>query len=158
MRVADGVIDIVGDLPRPVVLTVRPWKINALLGTDFTADDIAGLLGPLDISSVADPGRRRRTGGDDALRVTVPTFRPDIRPAPMGEADIAEEVARTHGYIRIARTMPSWPQPGRLTRYQRERRLLKEVLCGLGCSEAWTATFVSEDDQVSSEGTDRPWR
>ena len=150
MRVADGVIDIVGDLPRPVVLTVRPWKINALLGTDFTADDIAGLLGPLGIGSVADPVGGGG-GGDDALTVTVPTFRPDIRPAPMGEADIAEEVARTYGYIRIARRMPSWPQPGRLTRYQRDRRLLKEVLCGLGCSEAWTTTFVSEADQVSSE-------
>jgi phenylalanyl-tRNA synthetase beta chain len=152
MRVADGVIDIVGDLPGPVVLTVRPWKINALLGTDFTADDIAGLLGPLGITSVADPAGGVG-GGVDALRVTVPTFRPDIRPAPMGEADITEEVARTHGYIRIARRMPSWPQPGRLTRYQRDRRLLKEVLCGLGCSEAWTATFVSEADLVSAEDT-----
>jgi phenylalanyl-tRNA synthetase beta chain len=150
MRVADGVIDIVGDLPRPVVLTVRPWKINALLGTEFTADDIAGLLGPLGINSVADPGG---PGGDVALTVTVPTFRPDIRPAPMGEADIAEEVARTHGYIRIARRMPSWPQPGRLTRYQSDRRLLKEVLCGLGCSEAWTTTFVSEADLVPSGDT-----
>ena len=148
MRVADGVIDIVGDPPRPVVLTVRPWKVNALLGTDFTADDIAGLLGPLGISTVAGDGGGGAGGKDAALTVTVPTFRPDIRPAPMGEADIAEEVARTHGYIRIARRMPSWPQPGRLTRYQRDRRLLKEVLCGLGCSEAWTTTFVSEADQV----------
>jgi phenylalanyl-tRNA synthetase beta chain len=150
MRVADGVIDIVGDLPRPVVLTVRPWKINALLGTEFTAEDIAGLLGPLGITSVADPGG---PDGEAALTVAVPTFRPDIRPAPMGEADIAEEVARTHGYIRIARRMPSWPQPGRLTRYQRDRRLLKEVLGGLGCSEAWTTTFVSEADLVPSGDT-----
>ena len=79
------------------------------------------------------------------LAVTVPTFRPDIRPVPMGEADIAEEVARTYGYVRIARRMPSWPQPGRLTDRQRDRRLLKEVLCGLGCSEAWTTTFVSDE-------------
>jgi phenylalanyl-tRNA synthetase beta chain len=148
MRVADGVIDIVGDdLPRPVVLNVRPWKVNALLGTEFTADDIAGLLGPLGITSVADPS------GDAALTVTVPTFRPDIRPAPMGEADIAEEVARTHGYVRIARRTPSWPQPGRLTRYQQDRRLLKEVLCGLGCSEAWTTTFVSAADLAPSGDT-----
>jgi phenylalanyl-tRNA synthetase beta chain len=34
--------------------------------------------------------------------------------------------------------------------FQRDRRLLKEVLCGLGCSEAWTSTFVSEADQRSS--------
>ena len=54
--------------------------------------------------------------------MTVPTYRPDIRPAPMGEADIAEEVARTYGYSRIARRTPSWPQPGRLTAYQQRPR------------------------------------
>ena len=145
MRVAEGVIDIMGDLPQPVVLTVRPWKVNALLGTEFTTEDISGLLAPLGITSVADSGR---TAADAVLTVTVPTFRPDIRRGPMGEADIAEEVARTHGYIRIARRTPSWPQPGRLTRYQRDRRLVKEALCGLGCSEAWTTTFVSEADLV----------
>ena len=169
MQVAEGVIDVVGDLPEPVVLTVRPWKINALLGTEFSADDIAGLLGPLGITSVfdtvggpggadaggGDVGGADAGGGDLALTVTVPTFRPDIRPGPTGEADIAEEVARTHGFIRIARRMPSWPQPGRLTRYQRQRRLLKEVLCGLGCSEAWTATFVSESDLLIPGDTAR---
>ena len=63
---------------------------------------------------------------------SCPTFRPDIRPAPMGEADLAEEVARTYGYARLPRRTPSWPEPGRLHRYQRERRRLKDVLCGLG--------------------------
>ena len=88
--------------------------------------------------------------------MTVPTYRPDIRAGPMGEADIAEEVARIYGYARIARTTPSWPQPGRLTTYQRDRRRLKDVLCGLGCSEAWTATFVSVSDQIST-GFDPPY-
>ena len=74
----------------------------------------------------------------------------------MGEADIAEEVARTYGYRRIARRMPSWPQPGRLTEYQRDRRLLKRALCGVGASEAWTTTFVSETDQIRS-GFDPPY-
>jgi phenylalanyl-tRNA synthetase beta chain len=145
MRMAEGVIDLVGELPRPVELTVRAPKINALLGTTFTGPEVAALLAPLGITSSTPPGT-----GDDVLALTVPTFRPDIRPGPMGEADIAEEVARTHGYIRIARRMPSWPQPGRLTDRQRDRRLLKEVLCGLGCSEAWTITFVSEADQLAS--------
>ena len=79
MGVADGIIDVVGDVPRPVELTVRPTKINALLGTAFTAGDVTGLLSPLGMTVVADPA-----GDDDALLVTVPTFRPDIRPAPMG--------------------------------------------------------------------------
>ena len=52
--------------------------------------------------------------------------------------------------------MPAWPQPGRLTLYQRDRRRLKEVLCGLGASEAWTTTFVSDFDQTMS-GVDPPY-
>ena len=141
MGVAVGTIDVVGDVPRPVELTVRPSTINALLGTAFTAAEVAGLLGPLGMTVAVD-----RVGEDDVVGVTVPTFRPDIRPAPMGEADIAEEVARTFGYARIARRMPSWPQPGRLTEHQLDRRLLKEVLCDLGASEAWTTTFLSRAD------------
>ncbi|HEX3979818.1 MAG TPA: phenylalanine--tRNA ligase subunit beta, partial [Acidimicrobiales bacterium] len=127
MRVAAGVIDVVGDVPTPETVVVRPSRINALLGTEFGAGDIAELLAPLGIESTSEG-----VGPDGALRVVVPTYRPDIRPDPMGEADIAEEVARTYGYVRIARHMPSWPQPGRLTAFQRHRRLLKDVLCGLG--------------------------
>jgi phenylalanyl-tRNA synthetase beta chain len=46
--------------------------------------------------------------------------------------------------------MPAWPQPGRLTVYQQDRRRLKDMLCGFGESEAWTTTFVSEFDQTMS--------
>jgi phenylalanyl-tRNA synthetase beta chain len=143
--VATGVIDVTGDVPRPVELAVRPSRINALLGTGFTADEVTDLLAPLGIGA-----QRADEARDDRLAVVVPTFRPDIRPAPMGEADIAEEVARTYGYARLPRHTPSWPQPGRLTRYQRERRLVKDVLCGLGATEAWTAAFVTESDQLNS--------
>ncbi|MGD0391845.1 MAG: phenylalanine--tRNA ligase subunit beta [Acidimicrobiales bacterium] len=150
MSVASGVIDIRGQVPEPVQLDVRPTRINALLGSDLTADAIVGLLAPLGIQAV--PGR----GDEESLHVTVPTFRPDIRPAPAGEADIAEEVARTYGYSRIIRRTPSWPQPGRLTTVQRDRRLLKDVLCGLGALEVWTTAFLSESDQMSS-GFDPPY-
>ena len=144
LTLADGVLDVTGDVPSPLELTVRPARVNALLGTALGAGEIASLLGPLGIE--ASP-----TGGDDdPVAVVVPTFRPDIRPLPMGEADVAEEVARTYGYARLPRRTPSWPQPGRLTAYQRERRRCKDVLCGLGSSEAWTAAFVTEADQLAA--------
>ena len=145
MALATGSIDVRGDVPTPLELTVRPSRVNTLLGTEFTSGEIAELLVPLgmDVQPVDE-------GADAVLRVIVPTYRPDIRPDPAGEADIAEEVARTYGYSRLARRTPSWPQPGSLTSYQRDRRLLKDVLCGIGASEAWTSTFVSESDQVNS--------
>lgn len=144
LAIADGVLDVVGVVPVPLELTVRPARVNGLLGTGFTAGAIAELLVPLGMAATP-------TGGDDdPVAVVVPTFRPDIRPLPMGEADLAEEVARTYGYARLPRRAPAWSQPGRLTGRQRERRRLKDVLCGLGASEAWTTAFVSEADQLAA--------
>ncbi|HWD52511.1 MAG TPA: phenylalanine--tRNA ligase subunit beta [Acidimicrobiales bacterium] len=147
--VAPGTIDVRGDVPGPVELTVRTARVNELLGTGFIASEITSLLGPIGIAAVEVSSDGEADGGG-VLAVTVPTFRPDIRPAAMGEADITEEVARTYGYARLPRRMPAWPQPGRLTAYQRDRRSLKEMLCGFGASEAWTTTFVSEFDQTMS--------
>ncbi|MGI0151935.1 MAG: hypothetical protein ACREC5_08370, partial [Thermoplasmata archaeon] len=145
MRVAPGVLDVQGEVPAPFELDVRPSRIGDLLGAPFTADEIVRLLAPLGLE--AEPVA---AGEGTPLRVTVPTSRPDIRPGPMGEADVAEEVARTFGYSRIPRRTPSWPQPGRLTPYQRDRRRLKDILCGVGTTEAWTATFVTQQDQIAS--------
>ncbi len=68
-----------------------------------------------------------------------------MRPAPYGIDDVIEEVARTFGYANIPPHTPTWPQPGHLTALQRSRRLAKEVLGGIGASEGWTNTFVSEE-------------
>jgi len=156
--VAPGGIDLQTDVPGPVQLPVRPSHINGLLGTGFTGQEILGLLAPLGIVAApsASVAGAEASDGTAELSVIVPTYRPDIRPAPAGEADIAEEVARTYGYSRLARRTPSWPQPGRLAPYQRERRALKEVLNGLGASEAWTPTFVTEADQLLV-GYGPPW-
>lgn len=147
---APGVLEARGEVPAPFDLEVRPSRISGLLGAPFTSEEIVALLAPLGIAA--------ETGGpdDDRVRVTVPTHRSDIRAAPMGEADIAEEVARMFGYSRIVRRTPSWPQPGRLTDYQRDRRRLRDILCGVGATEAWTSTFVTERDQVAS-GFDPPF-
>lgn len=172
--VAEGTIDIRGDVPAPVSLMVRPSRVNDLLGTTFTAEEIAGLLAPLGIAAVktplVDPGVEAEgladvgtdestastssTGrsGADTLQVTVPTYRPDIRRSPMGESDITEEVGRIFGYAKLPRRTPAWPQPGFLTDYQRDRRKLKEVVCGIGASEVWTSTFVSDFEQTMSGG------
>ena len=147
--VAPGALDVRDGVPEPIGLTVRAERISALLGMAFDADEVAERLAPLGMvaASGTEPG---------SLWVTVPTFRPDIRPEPYGQADIAEEVARTYGYSRLPRRQPAWPQPGGLTRRQRERRLVKDVMCGLGAYEAWTASIVTEEDNTLG-GIDGPW-
>ena len=79
LALAGGVLDVVGPgVPVPLEVTVRPSRVNGLLGTGLGATDIAGLLEPLGMEAVP-------TGDDDdPITVVVPTFRPDIRPAAHG--------------------------------------------------------------------------
>ncbi len=136
---APGVLDRQGDVPRPHRLAVPLARVNGVLGTSFDGEQVARLLEPI--------GFACEPSGPD-LMVTVPTDRPDVRPSPYGIDDVIEEVARTHGYSRLPRRQPSWPEPGRLTARQRERRRARDVLCGLGACEVWTSTFVAESDHA----------
>jgi phenylalanyl-tRNA synthetase beta chain len=135
---ATGTLDVRGDLGEPIEIVLVTGAVNALLGTELSTEDVARVLGPLGFA--CQPER------EGALRVTVPTNRPDVRPEPHGVADLTEEVARGHGYSRIERRQPSWPEPGGLTGFQRERRRVRETLVGLGASEAWTSSLVDEDE------------
>jgi len=134
---APGSLDERGEVPGPLRVRVGLGRLNGLLGTTFGTEDVAGLLEPI--------GFACEPAGDDVV-VTVPSFRPDVRPAPHGADDVVEEVARTYGYSRLPRRVPSWPQPGGLTSYQRERRRVRDVACGLGACEVWSSSFVSADD------------
>src|SRR2546423_3900353 len=62
------------------------------------------------------------------------------------EIDLVEEVARVK-MEEIPFTLPERDAMfGRLTRWQRLRRLVEDVLTGCGFSEAYTSTFVAEGD------------
>ena len=138
LKVVDGALRIDGDVPVPFEIQVPVARVQRQIGVPLTAAAITDLLEPI--------GFRCRPSGGDHLAVVVPTNRPDVRPAPYGIDDIIEEVARTFGYANVPRRTPSWPEPGRLTVRQRARRQVKDVLCGIGASEGWTNSFVSEDD------------
>ena len=140
LSVHEGRLDIRGDVPEPFDLVVPIARVQRQVGVPLTGDQIAGLLEPIGFATR--PGDR---SGPEHVTVLVPTNRPDVRPAPYGIDDVIEEVARTFGYANIPRHTPTWPQPGRLTSLQRSRRLVKSVLCGIGASEGWTNTFVSEE-------------
>jgi len=132
-------LDVRGEVPEPFEVRVPMARVNAVLGTSIDAGTVIDLIGPIGFACV-----ESRT----KLTVTVPTDRPDVRSEPHGVADVIEEIGRTYGYSRLARRRPSWPEPGRLTRFQRERRLVADVACGIGAFEAWTPTFVSEQDHA----------
>lgn len=129
--VAPGLIDERGDLPDRRPLRVRTSRVNSLLGTGLSTADMAGHLRSIGFG--ADPA-------DDAeLDVTIPTWRWDTET----ETDIAEEVARLHGYENIERTVPTANEAGGLSAYQQDRRLVREVLVGAGCYETQPMPFVA---------------
>jgi phenylalanyl-tRNA synthetase beta chain len=117
---------------RPVA--VRLSQINRLLGTRLTEDDVARLIGPIGYDVVDCQG--------DALTVTLPSWRPDSH----GEIDVVEEVARHHGYDTIGTAVPNSTMHGRLSHVQLRRRVLRQVVLGLGASEAITETFLRRGD------------
>ncbi|MGC8626948.1 MAG: hypothetical protein ACP5VR_05210, partial [Acidimicrobiales bacterium] len=113
----------------------RAARANLVLGTALSGRDCAGLLGPIGFSSVA--------SGPEELDVTVPTWRPDCQ----REVDLIEEVARLYGYDRVPRSLPARPGGwGGLSAYQKDRRKARQVLLGVGASEAWTSSFCSSAD------------
>ncbi len=108
-----------------------------MLGVEFSHDEVADLLRPLGFDASA-------TG--EILAVQIPTNRPDVRSGSHGVADLIEEVARAYGYSRLPRSAPSWPAPGRHNPAEQRRTVLREILSGLGATEAWTDSLVGEGE------------
>jgi len=140
-EVVGGVVDVShpDHLPAPVTVAVRTARVNSILGTDLTSEQVRGYLDPIGFTAEAGAGA---ADGKGTLAVTIPSWRPDSE----REIDVIEEVARHHGYHRIPRTRPPVATVGALNRYQRDRRLVADILVGAGLSEAWATSFLAPDD------------
>ncbi len=126
-----GSADVQGDLAARPVVRFRPERANALNGVDVPADEQRALLERLGFEVAGD------------WTVTVPTWRArDVT----READVVEEIARVH-LAEVPFTLPlRRVMSGRLTKDQRLRRVVEDVLVGAGFSEAYTSSLQPEDD------------
>ncbi len=128
-----GQKDVHGDLPERPVVHLRAERTDRMLGL------------------AVDPGEQRRIlehlGFDvsASFDVTVPTWRArDVT----REIDLIEEVGRVV-LERLPKTMPSRRHvAGHLTKEQRLRRVLEDVLVGAGFFEAYTWSLVGEDPET----------
>jgi phenylalanyl-tRNA synthetase beta chain len=125
-----GHVDVRGELPKRPVVRLRPVRSEYVIGRPVAAEDQRRTLEKLgfDVSPEWD--------------VTVPTWRArDVT----READLIEEVARPL-LDQIPYTMPLRRHvQGRLTKEQRVRREVEDVLVGAGLSEAYTWSLVPWD-------------
>ena len=117
-------------------VTLRPSRVAHLLGVDFTAGEIAGLLAPLGYTLAGRVG--------DALEFLVPGHRSQDT---LREVDLIEEVARTHGYDAFPQELSPF-RPGTVPDhplFQLEDRL-RALLVADGISEAQTPALGPASD------------
>ncbi|MDD6159510.1 MAG: phenylalanine--tRNA ligase subunit beta [Oscillospiraceae bacterium] len=126
-EVVDGTIDILNYVPNPTVLKLEPEKINALLGTDVSREEMEAIFRRLDFTMVGD-------------RIYVPSYRSDVKRM----ADLAEEVARFHGYNNIPCTlMRGQTTLGGYSPAQQLENQLGALCRTCGYSEIITYSFIS---------------
>ncbi len=124
--VMDGIIDIIHHVPQPHTVTLEPEKINRLLGTDISEQDMVRYLNALEI-----PVQGRE--------ILVPSFRPDLNHM----ADIAEEVARSYGYNEIPITDLKTATQGGYSVGMAEEATAGRQCRAMGYNEIITYSFVS---------------
>ena len=128
-KVVDGVIDVLNFVPQPTLLKLEPDKINALLGTDVAENVMYTYLQRLGFETTMERGV-----------VKVPSWRGDVRRM----ADLAEEVARFHGYDAIPSTlMRGQTTQGGYSPAQKLENSLGGLCRTCGYSEIITYSFIS---------------
>jgi len=126
-----GRIDLYPSPILPQVLTLRPARTNAILGTDLDKAAIVSSLRRLGLIVNA---------AQEPLLVTVPTFRPDL----VKEIDLIEEVGRMIGYETLPETLPpARGGGGGDAPHGCLAARLRMILIGLGLSEALTHSLAA---------------
>jgi phenylalanyl-tRNA synthetase beta chain len=125
-----GDADVRAELPERPAIHLRPSRVRDVVGIDVPEDEQRLRLGRLGF------------GRDGGSTYRVPPWRArDVR----REIDLVEEVARFR-LEEVPATLPARKELfGLLTREQRLRRLVADVLVGIGFFEAYTYSLQASD-------------
>lgn len=128
-EVVGGMTDVYGKKKKPVRIGFEPEKINALLGTDISKEDMLGYFEKIGLKY------------DEASNeIIAPTFRHDL----FRMADLAEEVARFYGYDNIPTTLPKGEATtGKLPFKLRIEEVARDIAEFCGFSQGMTYSFES---------------
>ena len=128
-EVVGGVADVYTKKKEPVRVPFEPEKINSLLGTDISKEDMLEYLSRVELAY-----------DETTNEIVAPTFRHDI----FRTADIAEEVARFFGYDNIPTTLPKGEATtGKLSFKLRIEDVAKDIAEFCGFSQGMTYSFES---------------
>lgn len=128
-EVVGGMTDVYGKKKKTVRIGFEPEKINALLGTDISKEDMLGYFEKIGLKY------------DEASNeIIAPTFRHDL----FRMADLAEEVARFYGYDNIPTTLPKGEATtGKLPFKLRIEEVARDIAEFCGFSQGMTYSFES---------------
>ncbi len=128
-EVVDGAIDIALPLKDEVRIAFEPERINALLGTDISREDMLQIFARIELKY-----------DENTNDIVVPSFRQDV----LGFADVAEEVARFFGYDNIPESLPSGEATtGKLPFKLRIEEKAKDIAEYCGFSQGMCYSFES---------------
>lgn len=128
-EVVGGMVDVYGRKKEPARVPFDADKINALLGTQISKEEMLGYFKMLDLEY------------DEASEeIIAPTFRQDL----LCLADLAEEVARFYGYDNIPTTLPNGEATtGKLSFKLRIEQVARDIAELCGFSQGMTYSFES---------------
>jgi len=129
-KVLKGYIDVDYSSQEIRKIEFEPDKINNLLGTDISLDNMVNILQRLEIKADL-----------DEMKVIIPSFRLDISQT----ADLAEEIARFYGYNNIKPTLleGKTATQGQKTYTQTIGDIIKNTMVACGLYEICTYSFTS---------------
>ncbi|HJB87944.1 MAG TPA: phenylalanine--tRNA ligase subunit beta [Candidatus Blautia excrementigallinarum] len=128
-EVVGGMVDVCSETREPSRVPFEPERINAILGTDLTVDEMLGYLARVELAY-----------DEKTNEIVAPTFRQDIHCT----ADVAEEVARFYGYDKIPTTLPNGEATtGKLPFKLRIEQVARDIAEYCGFSEGMTYSFES---------------
>lgn len=134
-EVVEGKIDVYPTKQKINKIKLDVDKINTLLGTNISKQEMIDILEKVDI----------KVENDMAI---APYFRMDLEFI----ADIAEEVARFYGYDKLETTLVrAGTTIGVRTKEQKIENKIQEILVTNGLSEIYTYGFLSEKDLEKSK-------
>ena len=126
-EVMQGVIDVIPEPLKKTTVLLEPEKVNALLGTAISKDEMKKILEDLGFTLEGDV-------------IHVPSWRGDVE----HYSDIAEEVARFYGYNEIPTAFSgAISSCGGYSPAQQFERGIGETLRSLGLDEIITYSFIS---------------
>ena len=127
--VVGGIVDVCAPMKENLKIPFDAAAINKLLGTDISKEEMLAIFDRIELKY-----------DETAQMLEIPSFRQDL----LGQADIAEEVARFYGYDKIPVSLPSGEATtGKLPFKLRVEQKARDIAEYCGFSQGMCYSFES---------------